>query len=196
MARAFLAPSLVRLRAAVNADWPNRSKASDGWIGNAAHAARVSQHNPDANGCVHAIDVTIAGIDVAALLKAVIGHEGVWYVIHNGHIWSRTYGWRKRVYTGPNPHHLHVHISILLTRAAENGTWDWLAKAVDAAADPVDLRRGDHGSAVVALQKALGIPADGSFGPNTENAVNRWKSRHHLPTDGIAGAAVRAGLKL
>ena len=49
----------VTLRDQVNKRFPKRKKDSDGWIGDAQHAARGDQsdHNPDANGWVHAIDI-------------------------------------------------------------------------------------------------------------------------------------------
>jgi hypothetical protein len=190
---AHLAPALVRLRAEVDRRWPTRSKASDGWLGDAAHAARVSDHNPDGKGEVHAIDVTAAGIDVAVLLRAAIGNPAVWYVIHDGHIWSRTYGWAKRVYTGPNPHRHHVHISIRYTAAAENWDGSWLLRAVKAAAV---LRAGATGTRVTALQRALKITADGTFGPKTAAAVNRLKHQRGWPEDGVAGSRVLEALRL
>jgi len=55
----------VTLRDQVNERWASRDKASDGWIGDAAHASRTgwgtngrgSYHNPDPKGIVHAIDL-------------------------------------------------------------------------------------------------------------------------------------------
>lgn len=41
-----LAKSLVQLREQINALSPNRSKVSDGTIGNAAHSARTSNQAP------------------------------------------------------------------------------------------------------------------------------------------------------
>lgn len=179
---AYLAPSLVRFRREIDQRWPGRSKASDGWLGDAAHAARVSDHNPDAKGEVHAIDVTKDGVDVAAVLKAAIGNPAVWYVIHDGHIWSRTYGWRKKVYNGPNPHRHHIHISIRHDASAEGWAGSWLARAAVTV-----LRAGSTGTAVKALQRKLGITPDGTFGPETVKAVNAFKKAHGGPADGLAG---------
>jgi hypothetical protein len=124
---AYLAPSLARLRASIDAAFPLRDNSSDGWIGDEAHQKRISEHNPDSKGCVHALDVDIddndAGRDLRKeLLAATIGHRAVWYVISNGVIWSRTYNWRPRQYLGPNPHFMHVHISIRLAADAETDT--------------------------------------------------------------------------
>lgn len=107
-----LAPSLAQLRDEINTRWPARSKRSDGTIGDTAHQASRSEHNPDSDGIVRAIDITTDGINVQQLLDATIGDDRVHYVIHNRSIWSRAHGWRKRPYTGPNPHTSHVHISI------------------------------------------------------------------------------------
>lgn len=125
---AYLAPSLAALRSEADARWPNRDTASDGWIGDPAHAARVSDHNPDpdANDVVRALDLDDDGIDVDALLAAVIGDERVEYVIHNRTIWSRSRDWVPRPYTGSNAHTTHVHVSIRHTPAAEADTRPWL----------------------------------------------------------------------
>jgi hypothetical protein len=52
--------------------------------------------------------------------------------------------------------------------------------------------RGD----VRALQRKVGVPADGIFGPATERALKRWQRRHGLVADGIAGPQTRAAMGL
>ena len=52
------------------------------------------------------------------------------------------------------------------------------------------------GSTVVALQKALGIPADGIYGPQTRRAVRRFQRANGLVVDGIAGPQTLAALGL
>ena len=37
------------------------------------------------------------------------------------------------------------------------------------------------------MQEALGIGADGDFGPGTERALKEWQSANGLTADGIAG---------
>ena len=64
----------------------------------------------------------VDGIDVRALMDAVVTDRRVWYVIHDRRIWSRTNGWKPKRYTGSNPHVKHVHVSIQPTRAAREDT--------------------------------------------------------------------------
>ena len=49
------------------------------------------------------------------------------------------------------------------------------------------LKRGSRGPAVAAAQRALGIPADGIFGPQTRRAVRAFQRAHGLEVDGIIG---------
>lgn len=125
----YLASSLIALGNELNAHWPRRDCSSDGAIGDESHQARKSDHNPDwdAGGVVRAIDIDNNGIDVNAVLKALIGDQRVWYVIWNGYIYSRTYSWAKRKYTGSDPHTGHIHVSIQHTKAAETDTSKWLS---------------------------------------------------------------------
>jgi peptidoglycan hydrolase-like protein with peptidoglycan-binding domain len=53
-----------------------------------------------------------------------------------------------------------------------------------------------RGSSVVALQRALGIPADGIYGPQTRKAVRRFQRANGLVVDGIAGPQTLAALGL
>ena len=53
-----------------------------------------------------------------------------------------------------------------------------------------------RGGGVKALQRALGVPADGVFGPQTEQALRRYQSRHGLTVDGVAGPQTRRSLGL
>jgi peptidoglycan hydrolase-like protein with peptidoglycan-binding domain len=49
------------------------------------------------------------------------------------------------------------------------------------------LRRGSTGDAVATLQRAVGVTADGDFGPQTEAAVKAFQAAHGLAPDGVVG---------
>jgi len=110
----------VRLRKQIDQRWPNRDRRSDGWIGDKAHSKRRSQHNPDKNGWVRAIDID-ADLNKSKTeswhlaetikAKAVKGDKRISYIIHQGRICSSRLNWKWRVYLGSNPHHTHIHIS-------------------------------------------------------------------------------------
>jgi hypothetical protein len=209
-AKPYLAPCLATFRATINEQFPHRDKSSDGWIGDAAHAARKSEHNPDDKGCVHAIDVDVddgdSGRDLRReILNAVIGHKAVWYVISNGVIYSRTYGWKARKYTGADGHFGHVHISILLTSAAENDTTLRLVKTAaptpwgplyGGVAGTRVVKRWSRGADVRQLQDVLNkwypkraqLDEDGEFGADTEATVKFMQKNSKLKVDGIVGA--------
>jgi hypothetical protein len=58
------------------------------------------------------------------------------------------------------------------------------------------LRYGSKGEAVKRLQQALGIEADGDFGPATEKAVRMFQADQGLlPPDGVVGPQTWAALK-
>lgn len=48
---------ITALRKQIDDRWKNRDRASDGIKGDADHAAKASDHNPDSQGYVHALDV-------------------------------------------------------------------------------------------------------------------------------------------
>jgi len=51
------------------------------------------------------------------------------------------------------------------------------------------LRKGCRGEGVKLMQEALGIGADGIFGPGTERKLKEWQASKGLTADGIAGPA-------
>jgi peptidoglycan hydrolase-like protein with peptidoglycan-binding domain len=196
----FLAPCLAQLRDEVDAEFPRRSKKSDGTIGDAAHSARTSQHNPNdlnddvPNGAVTAIDITATDAKLRdRVLAAAIGHPNAWYVINRGFIWSSTYDWEKRKYTGPNPHTNHIHVSCTQTAKAVNSTRSWLGedKPQPAKAKPIPvLGRGDSHELVPVLKRYLGVKAhtdDPKFGYGLYRAVKRYQRNHGLQVDGVVG---------
>jgi hypothetical protein len=123
MATWRLAESLKKLREQINQEFPDRSKASDGSIGDAAHSSRTSDHNPNEAGVVCAIDITsdprsgCTGDKLAAALIKVRDPR-IKYIIWNKRI-IKAYkdkgkipAWTWQKYTGPNAHSHHVHISV------------------------------------------------------------------------------------
>lgn len=198
----YLAPSLRKLTNEVNSrmsppSWPTVS-AGDGWIGDTSHSARKSDHNPDwsAGGVVRAVDIGINNRNAKAILEAAIGDSRVWYVIHKGIIYSRTYGWAARKYTGANPHNHHIHISIRHGRKWENDTSRWLKPKIRVRPGPVNLdnvreqffialglRKGKLRNLVGIRRIQYGlrnhvdrnVVVDGYVGKQTLNAWGKWE---------------------
>ena len=54
------------------------------------------------------------------------------------------------------------------------------------------LRKGMKGDDVAKMQKAIGVTADGDFGPGTLIAVKKWQKLNGLVADGIVGPATQA----
>ena len=111
-----LAKSLETLRNQVNSQWPNRSKASDGTLGDQAHASRPSDHNPNSAGVVTAMDIThhTGYLDAHALADRLLAnrHPNLKYIISNGRIGGSHTGWKWTKYSGSNPHNKHIHVSV------------------------------------------------------------------------------------
>jgi hypothetical protein len=121
-----LAPSLKQLVVQYNELYPGRNKASDGTIGDAAHAARVSDHTPDANGVVAALDIThdpAHGLDIAVESEKLVNSldPRIKYVIANKRIWEPGKGWKP--YTGANPHTAHMHVSVKQSNYHDATKW-------------------------------------------------------------------------
>jgi hypothetical protein len=112
----MLHPDLIHLRNQLDARWPTRAK-PDGTIGDLAHKARKSDHNPNHRGVVCAIDITHDpenGCDAGKLAESLrlSRDPRIKYVIWNSRIFSSLVKpWEWREYAGA-PHKEHVHISV------------------------------------------------------------------------------------
>ena len=118
-----LSKAAAQLREQFDDSYPSRDRTSDGWIGDTRHAARPSDHNPDANGWVRAIDVDrdVSGrskpdlmpdiADQIRLLCKSKKERRIAYIIFDGRIASSKKAWAWRTYEGSNKHNHHCHIS-------------------------------------------------------------------------------------
>jgi len=118
-----------QLRLQVDDSFGDRDRTSDGWIGDVRHQARPSDHNPDEQGIVRAIDIDrdLSGKakpdlmpDLADQIRlcARAGDKRISYVIFQSKISSSKKNWAWRPYSGINPHNHHCHISF--TKKGDN----------------------------------------------------------------------------
>ena len=123
-ARDLRSPACLAAIRDANAMWPNRHRASDGIMGDAAHQTRPSDHNKGL-----AVDITHDpenGADGNLIAAAAITDPRATYVIWNRRIYSRARaaeGWRP--YTGSSPHTHHVHISVDGQQRNDDSPWPW-----------------------------------------------------------------------
>lgn len=210
-----LAPSLVQLQKDLDAEF-GENRPNDGTIGDTAHAARSSEHNPDndpdpmPHGAVSAIDIYtdangktwITDAEFDKLLAIFKKDSRVWYVIHKKFIYSRTHGWKKTAYTGSNPHNTHIHLSLMQTKAAHDDTSSWKISGVKGGSTPTpdpkptgkdlpNLKFGDSDKVLVPFLKRYFFPTppnqDAKFGSGTRQKVVEFQKKNHLRVDGVVG---------
>ena len=219
---AALVPALVTLRSQFNMTFPHRSKASDGWIGDPAHASRFSYHNPDKNGWVHALDVThdpANGVDIDRFTDELAASRDnrILEMIANDLYWNyRDPKWVE--YYGSNEHTRHFHITVRpgITTAMDVRGWNLPSLNKVAAPSPGPAPApgapGDllfltqpymNSDRIRNLQRVLNawypnvnLVEDGIFGPATDKAVRMLQSRSGLVADGVVGPATRRVLGL
>jgi peptidoglycan hydrolase-like protein with peptidoglycan-binding domain len=152
-------------------------------IGAFAAVAAIEAGDPEP---AYAVVVKSRGPDVRQLQRAIgVSADGVFGTQTERALrrWQRSHGLVADGIAGPS------------TRAA-----------LGLEPGPVLKRRGGQGGArrsrsdsaggVRALQRRIGVPADGVFGPGTEAALKRWQEAHGVVPDGIAGPKTRAELGL
>lgn len=188
----FLAPAAKQFRSEVDRQFPNRDKSSDGWIGDASHRARPSDHNPcwtctgRLRGIVMAVDIDIDDRDPKRdlrkeMIRELIGDPRVWYIISNDVIYSRTYNFRARRYTGPNGHWSHLHVSFRREKAFDTSPF-W--EAPKEAALRLDIEN---------LHKAFSLVVIDKEKPKEVRSVKRYqallnaRTGANLVLDGMVG---------
>lgn len=183
---AVLVPCLVQLRTDVNDLCPGRDKTTDGWIGNPAHQAHVSDHNDDEIGRVpirdadskhevHALDLDVdlrtPGLTMEMVVQHVVGRcrsgaeRRLRYVIYNRRIWEASNGWRQRAYSGDSPHTGHAHFSASYDSWHEANTASWRLEDI-----PVALTQADKDWLADRIDKAA-----------TAAAERTWATRFQRP---------------
>ena len=146
------------------------------WLGYATVDALVAEARESAAGQIR---VMARYILKAGLVKPLALHD--WPAVARGYNGP---GYRANSYD--------TRLAQAFARHSAGGS------AVSPAAPP--LRRGYRGQAVRDLQAALSgagytVAADGAFGPQTQDAVERFQRDAGLSADGIVGPRTRAALR-
>jgi hypothetical protein len=125
-----------QLREQIDDAFPDRDRKSDGWIGDARHAATKSDHNPDYSdknskwAMVRAFDcdkdlggpANNAHYLADQIRLCAKKDKRISYIIFAGKIASRKSFFRWKKYRGINSHHAHIHISFT-KEGDQNGSW-------------------------------------------------------------------------
>ena len=118
-------PAAIAVLRQATALCPHRKKESDGLLPSAAH---VKQNPNSDHNSGHGVDIThdkLGGIDCFELFQKLRKDPRVKYLIFSGRIWSAEKG--EHVYTGPNQHKHHLHISIKEGCGNDTSPWfPWL----------------------------------------------------------------------
>lgn len=202
-----LVPALKALRAEFDQLAPSRDKASDGAIGDTAHAAKgTSDHLPDDTTPalkakdadrtpeVHAIDVDKdlrkSGWTMMRCVQLIVTRartgldDRLAYVIFDRIIWTASSGWTARAYNGANPHDKHAHFSAKYGSKQEADTRPW---------GLLEAARATPAASVKPAQNAPGsrLLKQGMTGPDV-SYVQRWTG---AKDDGSFGASTTERVK-
>jgi len=123
MSSPWLSKAGVQLRDQIDEWFPDRDRHSDGVLGDARHALKPSDHNPDASSkppnVIRAFDCDAdlskqKGLSVYLadqIRQCAKSDPRIAYIIHMGKIASPKKRWAWRKYSGSNLHTHHIHIS-------------------------------------------------------------------------------------
>ena len=123
----WLSKAAVQLREQIDDSYASRTRRLDGWIGDARHQSRKSDHNPRPSGEVCALDIDARlsdqeGISVYLadqIRQCAKSDKRISYVIHAGKIASAKSLWKFVKYKGINQHYKHIHISFKPNQTGE-----------------------------------------------------------------------------
>jgi len=175
-----LAESLVTLGEQLSTIWPEGGPA-DGTIGDAAHASRRSDHNPNSNSVVTALDmdevVEDRGDALVAALVAARDHR-IKYIIHEAQIWrsyarTGTIPWQPSPYSGTNIHPNHVHISVSALSARYDDSRAWNLNGLGDGVASISVKEWQSILNAGGLTDINGDPLveDGIYGQKTRSAL-------------------------
>lgn len=118
-------PAAIAVLRQATAHWPKRVKASDGLLPSAAH---VKQNPNSDHNSGFAVDLSHDpghGVHCGVIYTELQKDPRVKYLIFKGKIWSKAKG--ENIYTGPNAHNKHLHISIKEECGNDTSPWfPWL----------------------------------------------------------------------
>lgn len=191
----FVAPALVQLTAEMNAAWPNRSRASDGDIGDKHHKP-PSKHLPDPDDMVRAVDRTAAGVDMQTVIRRFIADPRADLVIHKRTIWSRSHDFQPAAYHGDNDHDKHAHLQVLGGAAGLSMVpWGIFTPTqhptFPGGRDLYLTKPRMRGDDVLWVQRFIGPPcgaADSIYGPKTDSGVRWYQRMRGIPVTGHVDA--------
>src|SRR5262245_8735861 len=194
-----LAKSLITLVNQIDAEFPARHTSCDGTIGDHSHQTRRSDHNPDAEGVVRALDIThdpAHSVDTYKLAEnlRIARDPRIKYVISNHRIFgdegyasrNNVSAWTWSRYRGQHPHDMHMHVSVNRNDALADDTRPWVIGDIVPMQHP-KLKVGDSGEPVKEAQRLLGITPTGIFDATVDSAVRSFQARAGLGVDGIIG---------
>lgn len=211
-----LTNGLQNLRAQVNAKFPDRDRSSDGSIGDTAHQARTSGHNPDDtpgarpawedaddDAEVRAWDCDAdlrAGVTAQQLVDHIRGLSGVGsairYIIYNRRIYHSRSNFAPEPYSGDNPHDKHIHFEGAWSQQGDESRFDYrLSDLTGDDVTPEDIRAIAEATARAVWSTPITDFADRAT-PQRQLAAGTWlgySDHRHRTTEARVAAAI-AGL--